>query len=97
MAHPFRYHKNIELDIERYTPDAIEIRSPNTPVEAESRIREIADRLDMPVLYNSDAHSTERIGTYYLQLHDHPANEQELIACLKAGRFECIQNGKKPS
>jgi hypothetical protein len=95
MAHPFRYRANIELDIDQYIPDAIEARSPNTPIDQEIHIREIATRLGMPVLFNSDAHSTERLGTYYLQLNDFAANEQELIASLKAGRFQCIHNGKK--
>ncbi len=93
MAHPFRYRAKIELDIVNYIPDAIEVRSPNTPADREIHIREIAARLGMPVLCNSDAHSTERIGTYYLELSDSPADEQELIASLKAGHFMCIQNG----
>ncbi len=92
LAHPFRYRPNFELDFDQYTPDAIEVRSPNTPADQENRIREIAARLGMLVLCNSDAHSTERIGTYYLQLPDSPADEQELIASLKAGRYLCMQN-----
>jgi predicted metal-dependent phosphoesterase TrpH len=93
MAHPFRYRANIELEIDRYIPDAIEVHSPNTPADQETRIREIASRLGMPVLCNSDAHSTERLGTYYIQLNDFPCDEKELIASLKSGRFRCIQNG----
>lgn len=93
MAHPFRYRAKIELDIATYTPDAIEVRSPNTPADREIHIREIAAGLGMPVLCNSDAHSTERIGTYYLELNDSPSDEQELIASLKSGRFSCVYNG----
>jgi predicted metal-dependent phosphoesterase TrpH len=92
LAHPFRYRANIELDIDRYTPDAIEVRSPNTPADQEARIREIAARLGIPVLCNSDAHSTERLGTYYMVLKDTPADEKELIASLKSGQFQCMQN-----
>jgi predicted metal-dependent phosphoesterase TrpH len=93
LAHPFRYRPKIELDIGKYIPDAIEARSPNTPADREIHIREIAARLGVPVLYNSDAHSTERLGTYYIQLNDSPTDEKELITSLKAGRFQCIQNG----
>jgi predicted metal-dependent phosphoesterase TrpH len=95
MAHPFRFRANIELDIDQYVPDAIEARSHNTPADKEIHIREIAIRLGVPVLFNSDAHTTERLGTYYIQLDNDPANEQELIASLKAGQFTCKQNGKK--
>lgn len=94
MAHPFRYRAKIELDIEQYIPDAIEARSPNTPADREVHIREIAALLGVPVMFNSDAHTTERLGTYYLELEDFPANEKELIACLKAEKFQCIQNSK---
>jgi PHP family Zn ribbon phosphoesterase len=90
MAHPFRYRANIELDIEQYIPDAIEARSPNTPADKEEHIREIAAGLGVPVLFNSDAHTTERIGTYYIQLENSPADEEELIASLKSGRYQCI-------
>jgi histidinol phosphatase-like PHP family hydrolase len=93
MAHPFRYRAAIELDIVQYTPDAIEACSPNTPADREIHIREIAARLGMPVMFNSDAHSTERLGTYYIELTDTPSDEQELIACLKLGEFRCIHNG----
>ena len=95
MAHPFRYRANIELDIDQYIPDAIEARSPNTPADQEIHIREIAARLGMPVLFNSDAHTTERLGTYYLELNDCPCDEKVLIASLKSRRFQCIQNGGK--
>ncbi len=95
LAHPFRYRTNIELDIDQYTPDAIEVHSPNTPPDQETRIREIAARLGIPVLCNSDAHSTERLGTYYIRMDDFPSNEKDLIASLKSGRFQCIQNCQK--
>jgi predicted metal-dependent phosphoesterase TrpH len=92
MAHPFRYRANIELDLDRYPPDAIEVRSPNTPADQEDRIRAIAARLGISTLCNSDAHSTERLGMYYMQLLDSPSDETELIASLKSGRFRCMQN-----
>jgi predicted metal-dependent phosphoesterase TrpH len=39
MAHPFRYRKAIELDLEQFTPDAIEACSPNTPADRDSSAR----------------------------------------------------------
>jgi predicted metal-dependent phosphoesterase TrpH len=92
LAHPFRYRAAIELDIDRYPPDAIEVCSPNTPVDKESLIRSIAARLSIPVLCSSDAHTTERLGKYYVQLPDSPQDDQELIASLRAGRILCMQN-----
>jgi histidinol phosphatase-like PHP family hydrolase len=93
LAHPFRYHPQVEIEVERFVPDAIEVRSPNTPLEAEERIRAIASRLGIPVLCNSDAHTMDMLGTHYNILQESPSNEQELVTFLRSGRFTCIHNG----
>lgn len=88
LAHPFRFQEQINVDLERFPPDAIELHSPNTSLTHETRIRGLADRLKVPLLSNSDAHSTEKIGRYY-NILDHPVtSELGLYAALKSGRFE---------
>jgi predicted metal-dependent phosphoesterase TrpH len=89
LAHPFRYHPQVAIEVDRFVPDALEVRSPNTPLAAEDRIREIALRLGIPVLCNSDAHSTDALGTHYNVLERLPSDEQEMIALLRSGRFTC--------
>jgi predicted metal-dependent phosphoesterase TrpH len=89
LAHPFRYHPQITIEVERLIPDALEVRSVNTPVAAEGRIREIASHLEIPLLCNSDAHSTDALGTHYNNLERTPTDEQEILALLRAGRFTC--------
>jgi len=89
LAHPFRYHPQIAIEVDRFVPDALEVRSPNTPLAAEDRIREIASRLGIPVLCNSDAHSTDALGAHYNVLTSIPSDEREMIALLKSGRFTC--------
>jgi len=51
--------------------------------------------LRMRGLFNSEAHTTEQLGTYYPVRDECPAHDQELSARLKAGRFRCVQNGVK--
>jgi predicted metal-dependent phosphoesterase TrpH len=92
LAHPFRYGDQVKVNIEQFPPDAIEVHSPNTPVAAEARIRGLAGRLQVPVLCNSDAHSTERLGQYYNMLNHPVSNEQNLLAALKVGEFTCQNN-----
>lgn len=87
VAHPFRYNGRIELDIERFPPHALEVRSHNTPRRAEPRIRAVADELDLPLLSNSDAHHTSGIGDFYNVLDRVPESETALIAMLKARAF----------
>jgi histidinol phosphatase-like PHP family hydrolase len=89
LAHPFRWHSDVTLEFERFVPDAIEVRSINTPPGAEGRIRDIASRLGIPVLCNSDAHNTGPLGMYFNALERPPADEQDLVALLRSGQFSC--------
>ena len=90
LAHPFRYSPAINVDIERYPPDAMEAYSTNTPPEAAERIIDVAARLGIPTLSNSDAHSTESIGRHYNVLNGRPRGEDEVIDALKQGDFTLV-------
>lgn len=87
LAHPFRFHPDIRVDLKRYPVDAMEVHSNNIPLASEERIRALAAELDLPLLCNSDAHSSERIGGYYNLLDAVPAGEGEMLAMLRARRF----------
>jgi predicted metal-dependent phosphoesterase TrpH len=87
LVHPFRYRASISADIEGLRPDGMEVYSLNTPEWAEAKIRATADRLQIPMLSNSDAHETAWLGHYYNNLRRNPRNEMELIALLQAGEF----------
>ena len=89
LVHPFRYHSDIQVDIEQFKPDAIEVRSHNTPVAAEKQIREIAMRLNIPTLCDSDSHSADAFGKYYNVLSQVANDETELIALLQSGTIGC--------
>jgi len=89
LAHPFRYHPQVNIEVERFTPDALEVHSVNTPVAAKDRIRELASHLEIPLLCNSDAHSTDSLGAYYNVLEMTFSDEQEMMALLRSGRFTC--------
>jgi predicted metal-dependent phosphoesterase TrpH len=87
LAHPFRYHPDIRVDIEQFRPDAIEAYSINTPPAAAARITAVAAQLGLHPMSNSDAHTTATLGAYYNVLARRPADERELIAMLRAGQF----------
>ncbi len=87
LAHPFRFHNHISFDVERYPPDAMEGFSYNTPVEARPEIRNLSQRLGIPLLSNSDAHNAQDIGIYYNRLARTPKGEDELIEALTTGAF----------
>lgn len=96
LAHPFRYRPAIGIDLHSYPPDAIELFTPNTPVSAQAEIRAAAQSLGIPLLSNSDAHSTERLGTYYNLVPGHGLDEQDIFAHLRAGKFEVFNKNHLP-
>ncbi|MFC1714293.1 PHP-associated domain-containing protein [Candidatus Poribacteria bacterium] len=89
LAHPFRYRDTINIDLESFPTDAIEVASNNTPEEAEGKIRVIASYLGIPVLCNSDSHICATIGKHYNIVQRVPTDEMELIHLLRAGEFQC--------
>ena len=89
LVHPFRYHDTINVDLETFRPDAIEIMSSNTPKIARERIHEVSSRLEIPVLCNSDSHESSVIGRYYNIINHFPESEMGMIRLLRSGKFRC--------
>lgn len=89
LAHPFRYHDEIDADIETYPPDAIEVHSKNTGACDEPQIRTVLTRLSLLSLYNSDAHIADHVGIYYNRLARVPRDERELVEILWRGDYTC--------
>lgn len=87
LAHPFRFHTTINLDLQSCLPDAIEVYSSNTPLAAETDIRQVAKSLSIPLLSDSDAHTTDRLGTYYNILPDGAVEMQSIFRLLRQGDF----------
>jgi histidinol phosphatase-like PHP family hydrolase len=83
LAHPFRYHDTVNLDVEGYPPDAIELRSVNIRADDEGRIRALAQRLDLRLLCNSDAHRAEDVGCHYNLLPRAPQDDEDLARVLR--------------
>jgi histidinol phosphatase-like PHP family hydrolase len=90
IAHPFRYRATMDVDLERYPPDALEVCSMNVPREERQRIGEIAAGLGIQVVCNSDSHIVHTMGVAYNVLHKTPADEAELVQLLRNGAFECV-------
>jgi predicted metal-dependent phosphoesterase TrpH len=87
LAHPFRFNRKIEADIQRFPPNALEVHSHNTPRRAEPVIRAVAAALDVRLLSNSDAHLVGDVGAHYNELDEVPEDALELVAMLKASAF----------
>lgn len=88
LAHPFRYSDDIQIPIDKYPPDAIEVHSMNTGVCDEKKIRAVAAQIGCHVVCNSDAHAPEEVGVYHNRLHTPANTDIELVQALKSGAFE---------
>jgi len=95
LAHPFRYGSVIHADLAFYPPDAIEVRSNNTPRLREREIRELAERFSMMLLTNSDAHSNGMVGAFWNDLPGKPATDRELLETLHS--FAMAENQTTPA
>lgn len=88
LAHPYRYRPNLSVDLFVSPPDAIEIRSNNIRGEFVPRIQELANRLGLPTLCNSDAHSTGSLGRYYNIVSSEHSGSEFVLNALRAGSLQ---------
>jgi histidinol phosphatase-like PHP family hydrolase len=89
LAHPFRFHDSVDIDLMTYPPDAVELHSNNIGVCDEPRIRDLLISVELFPVCNSDAHSAERVGIYYNQLLRSPKDEGDLMEILRTGQYTC--------
>jgi len=87
LAHPFRYHEGIAFDLDRFTPDAVEIASLNVDAADHDRIAELAARHGMRLVSNSDTHHTNEVALFYVDLDDEVDSELELADAIRRGAF----------
>ena len=90
VAHPFRYHPDIAVDIQGFPPDAIEVYSSNTPRAVAGQILDVARRMRIPALCDSDAHDSTQLGRYYNLLDEAPHGDLEIFALLRQGAFTAV-------
>ena len=91
LAHPFRYHESVEVDLSERAVDAIELHSICIPGTDEDRIRELIRRVGCRTVHDSDAHRAESVGIFHNLVHGTPASEAELVELLRAGEYECCR------
>lgn len=82
LAHPFRYADHVHVEFNGNVPDAVEYRSNNTPVSREGDIRELAAKLRLVPLCNSDAHSPKVLGRYFNLMTELPEDDRALVEVL---------------
>ena len=87
LAHPFRYHDEVKIDVESFPPGGIEINSQNMGEVDPARLDEFIAAHGLRPVANSDAHRCLYVGIYHNILEGHPQTASELTEVLRDGRF----------
>jgi len=87
MAHPYRYENRVRSNIYDFVPDALEIQSNNTIPRNTPAIISLAKEIGTKTIAASDAHVADRVGTYYVELHNTVQTDEDLVRELRSGRY----------
>lgn len=88
LAHPFRYHESVNIDVASLPPDAIELHSVCISGGDEGRIAELIRRSGVRTVQDSDAHRAEHVGLFHNSLRGMPPDEMELVRLLREGAYQ---------
>lgn len=88
LAHPFRFHESVEIDVERFPPNAVEVNSSNMGKVDVALLEGWLQRHDLQRIVTSDAHTAGLVGVYHLALDFRTNDTRQLVSILKSGRFQ---------
>lgn len=91
FAHPFWIDPTFKYNLDDFCPDAMDLLSMNVDT-APARFdiyRRVAQERGMQLVACSDAHSTEHVGLYHIDLDNDVRDDADLVREVRAGRF-CI-------
>ena len=101
-AHPFRGFKTfgigqLQMTVEKACTrkvfdfvDAIEVGNGKLSDEENDMAVQVAARLGLPGTAGSDAHRVDEVGRWATDFEREIANERELVAELRSGRFTVV-------
>lgn len=96
LAHAYRYSDRVPEAIFEHPLHAVEVMSSNIRRFARPRIKELASRLQIPMVAGSDGHAQDTIGMFATRFFsDDIADEKALAQAIKSGRFELHVNEEK--
>jgi len=92
LAHPFRYHQGVSIDLSVFRPDAVEIASLNTEPRHHEHVLELAAESGMNLVACSDAHSLRDAAMFCIELDDFVETSAELAAAVRSGAYTITGN-----
>lgn len=95
LAHPYRRH-DITIDFNILKPHAVEIASRHIIRENREKIHVLSKKYRMNCVSVSDAHKSNQLGGFCIDTDYDVNNEEELINCVKNGRFTLMESSLFP-
>lgn len=89
-AHPTRAGLGFDERISGLALDGLEVESVNLKPHEQRLARTLADAIGRPMTGSSDAHRLDDVGRYATEFTDLIRSLPELVAALRAGRFQPV-------
>ncbi len=87
LNHPFDRKKSINLDLNEFYPDAMDIMSMNIDTNSMDEILRITQKNEMLAIACSDAHIVKDVGLFHIVLDNFVTSDDELVKELKLGKY----------
>jgi len=97
LAHPYRWSPSVRQDILAVQLDAVEVYSNSIRNYMQQPIRDLHDKLKLPLVASSDGHHTEHLGLYAIDLHQPARDDKDLARMIRQGQFSIWTNPERIS
>ncbi len=88
LAHPYRFSNEVNKDVWKYPPDAVEVLSSNVGPYGYERRKVLAKELGRPMVTNSDSHYSRDTGIFANEFSWECYDEATIIEALIKGEFK---------
>ncbi len=89
LAHPCRWQGGTYVLDEGLRPDALEYKSNNQEFSQAAAARELAGKLNLPVVNSGDSHSADMVGNYWIETSEPIEQPDDIRRIVLAGQYEC--------
>jgi predicted metal-dependent phosphoesterase TrpH len=95
VAHPCRYSDEIPEEIYGAGIDGVEVMGTNVRAYMQDGIRRIQERLEVPGIAGTDAHTAEMLGVFATDFDNHIGTERDLVMAVKERAFAFYKDQRR--
>lgn len=91
LAHPYRFSDEVNQEVWKFAPSAVEVLSSNIGSYGYERRKILAEELGCPIVTNSDSHIVDNTGCFTNEFSWECYDEAMIIDALCDGSFEAMK------